>query len=96
MRKIGKAQTNIPKLVLIKVLSDIHRKLGNEYVPYNKFLSKTLTKVNTKQTDIKNIYPDSIVSNTDQYDIKHTSTPKEHLPNTINYHIKHTIIPTKH
>ena len=52
--------------------------------------------VNTKQTDVKNIYPDSIVSNTENDDIKHTSTPTKHVPNTNKSNIKHTITPTKH
>ena len=52
--------------------------------------------INTKQTDIKNIYPDSIVSNTYTCDIKYTSTPAKHVPNTDKPNIKHTITPTKH
>ena len=43
---------------------------------YNEVsISKILTKNNTKQTDVKNIYSDSIVSNTDKCDIKHKDTP---------------------
>ena len=64
IRKMNGDQTNASKLVPVKALSDIHSKLGKEYVPYNKFMLKTLKKVNTKETDIKNIYPDSIASNT--------------------------------
>ena len=59
-------------------------------------MSKILTKVNTKQTDVKNIYPDSIVSNTDKCVIKHTATPTKHKPDTDKSNIKHTITPTKH
>ena len=90
-------QTNAPKIVPVKVLSDIHSKLGETYVPYNEFsMLKILSKNNTKQTDVKNIYPDSIASNTDKYDINHTSTLTKHVPNTDKSNIKHTIIQTKH
>ena len=68
-------------------MSDIHSKLGNDYIPYNEFMSKTLTKVNAKRTNVKNIYPDSIVSNTDKCVIKHTSTPTKHVPNSDKHYI---------
>ena len=84
------------KLFRIKVLSDIHNSLGKEYVPYIKFISRALTKVNTKLTDVKNIHLDYKVSNTENCDIKHTSTPTKYVPNNDNSNVKHTITPTKH
>ena len=45
MAKMYWDQTNIPQVVSDQILSDIYGKLGNEYVPYNKFMSKTLTKI---------------------------------------------------
>ena len=54
-------------------------------------MSKTLTKVNTKQTDVKNINPEFIVSSTNNHDIKHI--PTKHVP---KHNIIHTITPTKH
>ena len=92
MRKMYGDKPNVPKLVPDEILSDIHDKLGEKYVPYNEFSMST-----TKQTDVKNIYPDSIVSSTNtgtptkyvpKHNIKHTITPK--------HNIKHTITPTKH
>ena len=81
----------------VKVLSDIYSNLGETYVPYNMFSkSKTFTKINTKQIDVKNIYKDSIVSNTEDCDIKHTSTPTKYVPNTDKSIIKHKITPTQH
>ena len=59
-------------------------------------MSKTLPKVNIKQTDIKNIYPNYIVSNTDKYDIKHASIPTQYGPNIDKSNINHTITPTTH
>ena len=44
-------QNNTPKIVPVKVLSNIHSKLGEKHVKYNEY---------TKQADVKNIYPDSI------------------------------------
>ena len=61
IRKMYWDQANTPKLFQIKVLLDIHSKLGKEYVPYNEFMSKTLTKVNIKQTIIKIICSDYIM-----------------------------------
>lgn len=90
MGKIYGDNTKAPKLVPVKEFSDIHDKLGKKYVPYNEFgMSKTLTKVNTKQTDVKNRYPDCVVSSTNNCEIKHTLTPTKHKK-------KHTITPTKH
>ena len=57
---------------------------------------KILTKNNTKQTDVKNICPDTIVSNTDKCDNKYIATPTKYVPNTEKFNIKHTITPTKH
>ena len=48
MTKMYGDQTSVPKLVLVKVLTEMHSNLGNEYVPYNEFMSKTLTKDNMK------------------------------------------------
>ena len=80
MRKMYKDQTNAPKIVPVEVLSDMHSKLGDNNVPYNKFsMSKIPTKNNTQQTDVI-IFPDSIASNTD--DIKNTATPTKHGINT--------------
>ena len=95
MRKMYGDQTNAPKLVAVKVFSDIHSKLGKEYVPYNEYMLKILPKVNTKQRD-KNIYSDSKVSNTDKCVIKHTATPTKYVPNTNKSYIKHIMTPTKH
>ena len=90
-------QTNAPKIVPVKVLSNIHCKLGKEYVPYHELsMSKILPRVNTKQIDVKNIYPDSIASNTDKCVIKHTATSTKHVPNTDESNIKRRITPTKH
>ena len=97
MRKMYGDQTNAPKFVPVKVLSDLHSKLGYEYVPYNEFnISKTQRKVNIKHTDIKKIYPDCMVSNTDKCAIEHRSTPSKHIPNTDTSNIKHTNTPTKY
>ena len=85
-----------PNLVLVKVLSDIHSSLGNMYDAYNEFMSKTLPKVNTKQKDVNNIYPDCIISNTDKYDVKHTSTPTKHVSNADKSNIKYTKTSIKH
>ena len=65
--------------------------LGNDYVPHNKFMPEALTRIDTKQTDVKNIFPDSIVSNNATCSIKPTSTPTKHVPNTDIYNIKYTI-----
>ena len=97
MTKMYGDQTNAPIIVPVKVLSDIHSKLGETYVPYNEFsMLKILSKNNTMQTDVKNIYPDSIASNTDKCVIKHTATPTKHKQDTDKSNIKHTITPTKH
>ena len=78
-------------------MSDIHSKLGDKHVPFNEFrMSKILTKIYTKQTDIKNIYPDSKVSKADKCDIKHTATPTKYVSNTDKSNIKHTITLRKH
>ena len=79
-----------------KVLSDIHSSLGYKNVPYNKFMPEVLTIIEAKWTYIKNVYPDSIVSNTDKCDIKYTSTLTKHTPKTDKYYIKHTITPTQY
>ena len=49
-----------------------------------------------KLTDVKNIYPDSIVSNTDKCDIKYTTTQTKHQHNTNKNNVNHTITPTQH
>ena len=89
MRKIYGHQTNVPQIIPIQVLSNRYSSLGNEYLPYNKF--ETLTRIDTKQTNVKNIYSDSIVSNTDKCDIKHTRTLIKNVPNTDKSIIKHAI-----
>ena len=90
-------QTNFPKIIPVQVLSDIYSSLGNKYIPYNKFMPEALTRIDTQQTDDKNIYPDSVVSNTDKCDIKHSGTPTKNVPNTDKSNIKYTIItPTQH
>ena len=81
-----------PKLFLFHSLSDIHSSLGNEYVPYNKFIPQALTRIDTKLTNDKNTYPDSIVSYTDTW----ASTPTKYVPNTEKYDIEHIIMPTQH
>ena len=48
-------------------------------------MPEALTKIDIKRTDVKNIYHDSILSNTDKCDIKHTITPTKHKPNTDKY-----------
>ena len=51
MRKVYKDWTNIPQIIPVQVMSDIHSYLGKEYVPYNNFMpeaTKVLTRVNTK------------------------------------------------
>ena len=57
-------------------------------------MPEAVTTIDKKRTDVKNIYPDSIVSNTDTRDIKHAIVPTKHIPNSDKYHIKHTITPT--
>ena len=97
IRKMYEHQTNAAKLVPVKVLSDVYSNLGKEHVLYHEFsMSKILTRNNTKQTEVKNIYPDSIVSNTNKCDIKHTATPTKYVPDTDKSNIEHTITPTKH
>ena len=49
-----------------------------------------------KQIDVKNIFFDSIVFNSEKCDIKHTCTPTKHVPNTEKSIIKHTITPTQY
>ena len=91
MRKMYGDQTNAPKITPLKVLSVIHGGLGNEYVPYNEFMPQILTRIDTKRTNVKNIYPDSIICNTDKRDIKCTSIPTKLVPNTDKCDIKHII-----
>ena len=96
MKKMYGDQTNMPNLVSVKVLLDVYSSLGNEYVPYKEFISKILPKVDIKQTDIKNIYPNYVLYNTDKCDIEHTSTPTKHATNIDEYDFKHTTTPIKH
>ena len=75
---------------------DNYSSWGNEYILYNKGVPEAFTKINTTQRDFKNIYPDSIVFDTDKCDIKDTSTPTKHVPNTDKHNIKHKSVSTKH